>query len=253
VNEPLRILDDHGNERAREALLAEPDELPPSGAEQRLLAKLGIAIAAAGVLGAAEGVAAEGAAGASNSTGVVATMSRAKWFWLSTIAGALSLGGILVTATLVRRPSTASTDRVEGTTAILPAPIEVPLASEPVEPRIVETASSADPMVQQAPKPAPRRASEAANTLDAEIRLLDKARAALVEGQPARALETLGEYDRDFSHGHLRPEAFLIRLDALVHSGEAPAARRLARDYLAAHPASPHALRIRRIVEDPGH
>jgi hypothetical protein len=99
---------------------------------------------------------------------------------------------------------------------------------------------------------AARESGDPNESLKMEIGYLDGARAALAAGQPSRALTLLDEYRDRFSPAHFEPEAFVIRLDALVRTGEGATARRLAREYLATHPATSHAPRIRRILEGVG-
>jgi hypothetical protein len=179
-----------------------------------------------------------------------------KWLWIGVIGGAVALGGI-VALRLASTPS-AAPPRVEATPAIETPAAETPLVPQPALTRAIEPAASDSseqaPAAAKAPpaRRAAREPSEPNESLKVEIGFLDGARAALAAGQPSRALALLDDYQARFSPGHFEPEAFVIRLDALVRSGDAATARRLAREYLAAHPTTSHAPRIRRILEGAG-
>jgi hypothetical protein len=225
--EPLRIIDGD-DERARSLLRAESGEAPPEGAERRLLAALGVGAAAALAGGATLG-------GASSKT-TLALVS--KWFLVGLVVAAGAVGAFSFTRG--KRPApvgvappltTVRADAIEPT----PAPARTGISPE-------------DLPVAPPPKARAARATDEAETLQAEIAFLDAARAALVEGHPRRTLEMLNEYPSKFPSPRLEPEAFLLRLDATVRSGDTAEARRLANEYLAVHPNTPHAARITRIV-----
>ncbi len=93
-----------------------------------------------------------------------------------------------------------------------------------------------------------------ASTLHAEIDLLNSARAALSAGDRPRALELLGSYETQFfPGGAMRPEEAVLRVEALVASGDRPAADRVARTFLASNPSSPYAPRIEQLLSQPNH
>jgi outer membrane protein assembly factor BamD (BamD/ComL family) len=89
---------------------------------------------------------------------------------------------------------------------------------------------------------------EPVSDLAGEISLLDEARDALATNNPARALARLDEYDR-IPAPRLAPEAAYIRIEAFLARGDAAAARAAAHRFLAAHPTSPHAKRVRALLE----
>ncbi|MCC6554624.1 MAG: outer membrane protein assembly factor BamD, partial [Polyangiaceae bacterium] len=78
------------------------------------------------------------------------------------------------------------------------------------------------------------------------------AREALAGGRARAALAALDAYSARFPGGRLALEAEVLRIEALAGSGEASAATALARAFLAAHPASPYANRLRPIAERGG-
>jgi hypothetical protein len=87
----------------------------------------------------------------------------------------------------------------------------------------------------------------AAEQLSREVTRLRRARAALVAGAPATALEVLNGYALEFPLGTLRAEAAALRIEALAAQGERATARRLASEFLGSYPASPLAARVRQI------
>jgi outer membrane protein assembly factor BamD (BamD/ComL family) len=82
-----------------------------------------------------------------------------------------------------------------------------------------------------------------------ELAALDEARAAIRNGAARRALALLDDYDRRFPRPELGLEARIVRIEALVAAGDLDRARELADRFLAAHPSSPSAARIRRLVD----
>jgi hypothetical protein len=103
----------------------------------------------------------------------------------------------------------------------------------------------AAPVVNQAPDPSAPAAP--ASTLAAEVSMLDQARNAVAAKSGERALDVLGRYARQFPSGTLALEASVLRIEALFLAGS-PAATTLAREFLAAHPTSTHATKIRRLL-----
>ena len=77
--------------------------------------------------------------------------------------------------------------------------------------------------------------------------MLDSARQ-MVGTNPAGTLRALDDYQTQFPHGDLAPEALVLRIEALVRSGQQGAADKLGRDYLARNPGSPHAHKIRTLL-----
>ncbi|MBW2525835.1 MAG: tetratricopeptide repeat protein, partial [Deltaproteobacteria bacterium] len=99
-----------------------------------------------------------------------------------------------------------------------------------------------------------RAAAEAAVDagLGAEVRALDRARSAMQSGRPDDALRALEQYEREFSGGALAPEARVMRIDALRRAGRTAQAEAMGRDFLARHPDSPHARRVRSLIAGAG-
>jgi len=84
-----------------------------------------------------------------------------------------------------------------------------------------------------------------------EIRLLDRARSALQQKAPKRALLELARYQERFPRGSFRQEASVLRVEALAQGGERDRAAALARDFVAQHPNSPHVDRVEQVTNTP--
>jgi hypothetical protein len=95
----------------------------------------------------------------------------------------------------------------------------------------------------------PPPVSRDANLRD-EIRLLDRARAALRMRAPSEALDSLRQYFDGHPRGTLEPEATVLRIEALLQSGQRVQAAAAAREFLTRHPDGPLADRVRRGMAD---
>jgi hypothetical protein len=81
-------------------------------------------------------------------------------------------------------------------------------------------------------------------TLAEEVRALDEARQALRQGQPGHALALL----ESRRQGALAAEAAVLRVEALIRSGQRAAAEREAAPILAQNPTGLHATRVRSLL-----
>lgn len=120
--------------------------------------------------------------------------------------------------------------------------------------RSLATKEAAPPAPVAAPAPAPARreaaplaASDA--KLRDEIRLLDRARAALRMRAPQQALQELRQYFEGHPRGMLEPEAAVLRIEALRENGDRVQAAAASREFLARHADGPLADRVRRLAE----
>ncbi|HYO95961.1 MAG TPA: hypothetical protein VER33_15690 [Polyangiaceae bacterium] len=103
------------------------------------------------------------------------------------------------------------------------------------------------PTSARAPRVPSRPGAGAASREDLrdEIRLLDRARAALESNEPRRALAELTRYRERFPGGAFQQEASVLRVEALSRSGQQARAASLAREFVSRHPDSPHVDRVR--------
>ncbi|MEO7036455.1 MAG: hypothetical protein ABI548_21100 [Polyangiaceae bacterium] len=97
---------------------------------------------------------------------------------------------------------------------------------------------------------APRRAA-LGERLRQESALLTRARAELRGGNARAAQATLTRMQRAFGNGGLGQERAVLNIQALAAEGDAAAAARGARAFIAAHPESPHVPALRRFLTEP--
>lgn len=106
-------------------------------------------------------------------------------------------------------------------------------------------------------EPAPRRKdagersdpppASADTTLAQELRVLARARAALREGDPTRALAALKSHAEAFTEGQLGEDREALRVEALCAAGRVDDARAAARAFAQGWPRSPHVARVQKI------
>jgi len=155
--------------------------------------------------------------------------------WAQATAVAVVAAGLVGTASSPSREPSSSP-------ASAPADIRPPPPVVRPAPATEASPAPAPPDEAKASKRAPARAPS--DDVREEIRLLDHARAALLQHAPARALERLGQYAQRFPRGALRQEAAVLRIEALREQGDPARAAALAQEFLAKHPGSPHAERV---------
>ncbi len=126
-----------------------------------------------------------------------------------------------------------------------PSAPPVPDQPEPVlEPdRFLSTTDTPPPPVGPGPS------LGAQSSLREETAELDRARSAISAGKARAGLAELDRYDAKYSRGVLAPEAALLRIKALLMTGEELRARALARSFAATHPQSPHLEQLRSLLE----
>ena len=88
------------------------------------------------------------------------------------------------------------------------------------------------------------RTEGSAGQLGGEVQALEFVQRALAAHNASAALKQLDHYRVEFGSGALRSEATVLRVQALLMSGNRGAAQALADAYSAAHPDSPYARRI---------
>ncbi|WP_437720267.1 hypothetical protein [Sorangium sp. So ce861] len=102
---------------------------------------------------------------------------------------------------------------------------------------------------------APRAAAPRAALLERDELLREAGRLAEVRAALARSpeapLDLLDEHRAEFPDGRLAAERELVAIDALLRSGRAGGARARAEAFLAQFPSSPHAGRVRRLIDAP--
>jgi hypothetical protein len=278
MNEPRRLMDEGGSDLELALLRSAKGDSPSGRARRRTLVALGLGT---GALGATGTVGTSTAAAATATTaGTAASVGVLKWIGIGVVAGLLTVGGVEATRdsgeaspiavrnvdALRRLPSEAApagpaverADRAETPAPAVPEPALDPILAGPSAPAAVSKPSSrggSEPgLVPTAP--APSRPETAAATpagkptLADEVAALDRAREALQQKNPAAALAALEKHDAQFAGGTLGPEATVLRIEATLARGDRAGAARLATEFLAANPRSPHASRVRSVLAE---
>lgn len=186
------------------------------------------------------------------SSGASAAEHAAFVRWAKIVLVTVGLGGAAVVAYQFTRPQAASPSTLP------PVPETAPEAAPVEEARTIEEAVTVAP--EQEPVRARRRAlasrarNESASSLDSslgqETLLLDRARKELDAQQGGEALRLLDQYERQFPHGRLRPEATILRLAALFQTGKTEAADSLAARLRADEAYKAYAPRIRSLSRE---
>lgn len=204
----------------------------------------------------------------------------AKWVLLGAVCGGASL---TVTSEVVERweqaernqpaervklesvrPSPRSAERVEAngtespvrTGRVVPndapgdkPPVEDPVDAERGSPHAVGKPAHAPPALGSVQAGSVDRAvAHRDRQLRAEVAVLERARAALSAGDARRTLVELEAHRKLAPAGALAPEAQALRIEALAALGKRSEAAEEARDYLARHPATPAADRVRDLL-----
>jgi TolA-binding protein len=112
--------------------------------------------------------------------------------------------------------------------------------------------SASLPPLREAANAPHRQAAPADESLGAEIRVLDIARAAVDARKPAVAERALDTYAQRFPQGHLKPEASVLGLAVLVQQGKREAAKALAARLLASRQYEAYQYRIRSLLREAG-
>jgi hypothetical protein len=228
------------------------DEWPSDEALSRTLIAVGASAAVVTVAGVAGGA----AAGASASTvakggaALVSFGSVMKWLGVGALSGVVVAG----VAHEVSAPPRAPTPPTAVLVApALPAPVEVRVRPAPA----AETIPAPDPVVEE-PKPAvtahPTRKDvgnpdDRGVPLAAEVALVDRARALLAGGDPARALQELAGYEKAFADPRLEPEVVYLRMEAHLLARDTARAKATAEQILRSFPRGPHAARARSVID----
>lgn len=154
-------------------------------------------------------------------------------------------------ATSAPEPSPLANPRpsAENRRALAPLSKPAPVAEVGPADRAPATAAFAAPAQ---PQIAPGAAAAGANaSLTAEIRLLDRARAALTAGDTVTAGRLLDAYASNRPSSVLTQEAGLLRVKLLLARGQRSAAAELARQIIATQPESSHVDSLRRLAAEP--
>jgi hypothetical protein len=280
MNDPRRWIDQAGAELGfeRQLVLAGKKQDPPAGAQDRVWTALGPMLgpgggpgslgpgnagpglgSAAPVGGAALGIAKSFVIGAVVGLGCVAAVGGVRKLArpgptvpnVSKIVAAPDLGPMAPAARPVGSAESPAPPRSPprpvstGQTDPGPKPWVNGMDEAPATP----VGRAAMPEVGEHSEPAAKPRSERNNQLELEAVELAQAKNLLGSGQAASALGLLTDSSRRFSDGALSQEREALTIEALVRSGKIELGRQRAQAFLAGHPESPLANRVRRLVE----
>lgn len=252
MSDPKRIFSDPNATSLQKHLLeAWHQERPSDEARKRTLTALGVAAATATVLPKAAA-----ASGLASSSKALVTAAWLKWTLAATAAIGCAGGAVLFTraiseapATTAQAPSIATSPNLT-TQAPLPTPAAATQAQEAVVPETPSVSANALPPARTGRRAHPSLKDDAhEDSLQAELRSLDLARSAALEGRPREAVSLVDDYLAHRPNGVLSDEAEVIRLRALAAMGDTARVHRDGRDFLAKHPHSPHAARVRALID----
>lgn len=241
MNEPPRLIDDSEG-LMRELLESGRNARAPHHTRARALS----ALAGASTLSATTFLQAAPQIGA---------LGIAKWVGIGALLG-------LVTASVAQQILPSGSERESEPTSVAVPPLRVaPVATpraptraapQPLPPRAATVAtqktSGANRSSSSAPTPDDAPPAIDAAGLAREVRVIDDARMKLRSGNAAGALVELDRHAREFPGGKLQPEATLLRIEALVRSGDVARAQSLAQPILDRTPEGPYAERLRRVL-----
>jgi hypothetical protein len=275
MTDPQRLKDEYAGDLQGQLLRSVASDAPRRTAHQRTLVALGFG-------GAALGIPSATTAAAATKVGAAATFAViAKWVGIGMATAVVAAGAAYEAPRLMGRGESSVAAPIDQAPGRLPVgevnrapapsplqasesshaenaladenPVGIPAAgvSPPPAPRLPRSVPTAardtntDP-----PSPSPRVEAPEPPGLSREVAMLDSARQ-MVSTNPAGTLRALDDYQSQFPHGDLAPEALVLRIEALVRSGQQPRADKLAREYLERNPGSPHARKIRTLLGGP--
>jgi TolA-binding protein len=248
MSDPQRLLAEGANDFERDLLRSWEVEQPSDAARARVLAAAGLgaavtAVATATKLGAAAGGSIAPKAIVSAGGAVVAKGLAVGAVGLA-ITGA-TVGYVRHAARVRRNEEAAARAATPENDATKSAQIAAPAPAPDGVPEAVPVAPTS-PHTRN--RVTPREHASAVGALGEQVSALDSARRALASGDAASAIRQLDEYEARFPEGALVEEAEVLRVEALVATGDRGAAERAGQRFLAAHPNSPHATRVRALI-----
>ena len=252
--EPTRLLRDGATPFESRLLSSARHDAPSPGRRRHIVAGLGLG----GALGGA--IASTSKASTLTLFQRLAGTAITRWAIVGGAGSAVTAAAVW-TSVQLSQPSAAASNAAPHK-ALVVQPVSAP-------PAATEEPSAAAPETQAVSAPAmdiselaPAAAAEAAATprarsrhtatdispLAQELRALEAARRALVQGDPRRSLSLLDEHTAKFSKPRLTAEATVLRIEALTASGETARAHKLGKAFLARHANGPYERRVRSLI-----
>ena len=239
MKEPNRLLNQGATDAERALLRSASGDGPPDGAVQRMFTAI-------------DGASAGNHGPMSQGPGLGRPLPEAPMAAHSLKLAALAKVGlvgllgvaVLVAGVLVHRLSgsgQAHVDRPASTAPTVRARPALASAAIPAAPKAAESET----------RPSAAQPDDRTDdSLGAELRLLDVARAAVDARNPLAAGRALDSYAERFPQGHLKPEATVLRLAVLVGQGDRVAARSLGQALLASESYKTYEPRIRSLLRE---
>jgi len=266
-----RLMADPASARERELLRSWEGERAPAEVRERAVRRAA-ALAGAATLSAVGASGLTKVAGAAGKGSAWALVSLLKGLAVVVLAGAATYGALHARGTLA--PATNEAPVAPAVVARSSSPLVTAAARPSAEPPPRAASASAPaphaapvaPALRgsSAPSPAPVRVAPSfasppeappgeprppAPRLGDELARIASVRAALAAGDPSLALTRLDELEALYPKSPLRPEAEILRIDALYAKGDREGARTRAHTILARTPPSPYADRAKRFLE----
>jgi len=284
MKEPTRLLDSTTESFETELLRAGRHDAPSAEARQRALATLGIIASGAGTgmtlatTASATAISASAAPATLGSTVLVAAKTGAslggaaltKWVVITAVGATLvatAARPLWSPATKSAAAEAASSGEPLTTTSPVSSAHKAPHApvappDDTPQPFVEATAALASaPVPTQKPTSAAALHRELPATpawsavapppqvsLTDEVTALEEIRHAVGAKQGPRAMQLLNVYGERFTKPNLGLEALVLRVDALLLTGDRPRAVKLAQTLLTQYPGSPYAERWRTVV-----
>ena len=240
--EPRRLHEESNSDLERALLNAGATYRCSSSARMKTMAALGLAGSAALSAGA---------------IGVSTTTLLAKWGWPKLLLTVTAIGAVTavplayyvwhwhnahpadaVVPAIVAKSNGPTHAALQSDNSQLPVPTQPAVAAAEVGTDVKST-------------PAPRvepKSETPTSALSEELNALDGVRSVLAQGDANGALSRLDSYNKSFPRGRLQPEAEVLRIDALMKSGQADLAKKHAQAFLSKHPNSVLASRVKGLL-----
>jgi hypothetical protein len=261
MGDPERLLGsmNASDELERDLLGSLRDVAPPSGAKGETWKRLVVPTAAVATIGATS----TALHGAARST-VTAAAQGTKMLAAKILVGAVVTGSTVAGGGfwMHQRTTAQHTTKIAAPLdrpSLAPPEGVRPEAAEPapLPPAAIELAERAAPPLVTPSRAGDRPPKAADDTrarndlLSLESRMLTEARAELHASDPRAALQTLERLRARSPKGVLVQEREVLTIQVLSALGDNAAAKRKAKEFLEAHPESPHTAQLRRLAADP--
>lgn len=259
MQDPLRFIDGEGSSLERRLLQAARAERPSQRSRRRAAAALAVhGLGASWALTAAAGPVAKvlhlGLAGVGKWLALATLGAAGTWGVVHYVADPVATGGADARSVgALRRSAPVVSEHLEALRLAQehetkPQP---PQADVPVGDGSSGESATVQPSAGRRQRAVSSAAVDPRASIRSQIKLIDRARAAVGASQSQRALALVREYSAQYPGGAFTEEASLLRIEALAQAGESATALRLARAFEARHPDSPHLRRLHSLLGEP--